>query len=176
VTRKKRPEKVDDMAGGRLQHELKKQKPFATPAEEAILNLLRTSDQVQLRFARVFGAHGLTSSQYNILRILRGEGKPLPSLEIAGRMVTMVPAITGLIDRLEAKGLVTRERSVEDRRVVFVAITAAALDLLARLDAPLADLHAGLVSHLSQAELQELIRLLEKARCPLVAGRETAAG
>jgi len=164
------------MAGGRLQHELKKKGPFATLADEAILNLLRTSDRVQLRFARVFGAHGLTASQYNVLRILRGEGKPLPSLEIASRMVTMVPAITGLIDRLEAKGLVRRERSVEDRRVVFVAINAAALDLLARLDAPLGALHAELVNHLSQAELQELIRLLEKVRCPLAADHETAAG
>jgi MarR family 2-MHQ and catechol resistance regulon transcriptional repressor len=164
----------DGMAGGHLQHELKKRNPFATLAEEAILNLLRTSDQVQHRFARVFVEHGLTPSQYNILRILRGEGKPLPSLEIAGRMVTMVPAITGLIDRLEAKGLVTRERSAEDRRVVFVAITDRALDLLARLDQPLADLHAQLVSPLSPAELQELVRLLEKTRCPIVANHEAA--
>src|SRR3954462_12071482 len=136
------------MANGHLQHELKKQRPFATPAEEALLNLFRTSDRVQLRFARVFGAHGLTASQYNILRILRGEGKPLPSLEIAGRMVTRVPAITGLIDRLEAKGLVPRERSADDRRVVFVAIQPAALDLLARLDDPLGDLHEEVVGHL----------------------------
>src|SRR3954454_22215374 len=156
------------MANGHLQYELKKQRPFATPAEEALLNLFRTSDRVQHRFARVFGAFGLTSSQYNILRILRGEGKPLPSLEIADRMVTMVPAITGLIDRLEAKGLVVRQRSVEDRRVVFVAITTDALELLARLDEPLNQLHAGLVGHLDQGELQELIRLLEKARGPLV--------
>jgi DNA-binding MarR family transcriptional regulator len=164
----------DDMAGWRLQLELKKRNPFATLAEEAALNLLRTSDQIQLRFGRVFAAHGLTPSQYNILRILRGEGKPLPSLEIAGRMVTMVPAITGLIDRLEAKGLVTRERSAQDRRIVLVAITERALELLAGLDEPLASLHTQLLSHLAPAELRELIRLLEKARCPLVANHETA--
>jgi DNA-binding MarR family transcriptional regulator len=164
------------MASGSLQHELKKRQPFATPTEEAILNLFRTSDQIQLRFARVFGAHGLTPSQYNVLRILRGEGKPLPCLEIAGRMVTMVPAITGLIDRLEAKGLVRRERSADDRRVVFVAINAKALDLLAELDEPLDNLHAQLLGHLKQGELQELIRLLEKARGPLVAGQKPVAG
>src|SRR3954462_9087580 len=164
------------MANGHLQHELKKQRPFATPAEEALLNLFRTSDRVQLRFARVFGAHGLTASQYNILRILRGEGKPLPSLEIAGRMVTMVPAITGLIDRLEAKGLVRRERSVEDRRVVFVAITADALALLDGLDAPLAEVREELVRHLSRDELVELSRLLEKLRCPLMASPGGADG
>jgi MarR family 2-MHQ and catechol resistance regulon transcriptional repressor len=164
------------MASGSLQHELKKRHPFATPTEEAILNLFRTSDQIQLRFARVFGAHGLTPSQYNVLRILRGEGKPLPCLEIAGRMVTRVPAITGLIDRLEAKGLVRRERSADDRRVVFVAINAKALDLLAELDEPLGNLHAQLLGHLKQGELQELIRLLEKARGPLVAGQKPVAG
>src|SRR4051794_10715474 len=113
------------MAGGRLQRELKKRNPFATLAEEAVLNLFRTNDQIQIRFSRLLEEHGLTSSQYNILRILRGEGKPLPSLEIAGRMITRVPAITGLIDRLEAKGLVTRQRSAEDRRIVFVALSAA---------------------------------------------------
>src|SRR4051794_8929579 len=135
------------MTNGRLQHELKKQKPFATPAEEALLNLFRTSDRVQIRFARVFGAHDLTASQYNILRILRGEGKPLPSLEIAGRMVTMVPAITGLIDRLEAKGLVRRERSVEDRRGGFVAVNARAPEVVEKIDSPPARPPAGRVPH-----------------------------
>jgi DNA-binding MarR family transcriptional regulator len=96
----------------------------------------------------------------------------LPSLEIAGRMITRVPAITGLIDRLEAKGLVTRTRSVEDRRVVFVASTAAALDLLAKLDEPLRQLHRQLVRHLSPAEQKELIRLLELVRCSVGAEAE----
>jgi DNA-binding MarR family transcriptional regulator len=165
-----------DMAGGHLQHELKKREPFSSTAEEAILNLIRTHDLIQLRFARLFAAHGLTSSQYNILRILRGEGRPLPSLEIAERMITRVPAITGLIDRLEAKGLVRRERSAEDRRVVFVAINPAGLDLLAKLDEPIGRVHEELVGHLAPAEQRELIRLLEKTRCPLVAGHGRDAG
>src|SRR5271167_806114 len=106
------------MANGRLRLELKKKRPFESPEEEALLNLWRTHDRFQIRFARFFREFGLTSPQYNILRILRGEGKPLPCLEIADRLITAVPAITGLVDRLEALGLVTRERSTEDRRVV----------------------------------------------------------
>ena len=111
------------MSGGHLQRELKKRNPFDLLEQEAILNLHRTNDQIQICFNRLFRRHGLTPSQYNILRILRGEGKPLPILEIATRMVAVVPGITGLIDRLERMELVTRERSAEDRRVVFVAIT-----------------------------------------------------
>ena len=155
------------MAGGKLQQELRKQRPFETPEQEAILNLVRTTDRFEIRFARLFREYGLTPSQYNVLRILRGEGGPLPCLEIAGRMIAEVPAITGLIDRLEGMGLVTRGRSCEDRRVVFVAITAKATELLARLDGPIDALHKSLIGHLSRDELSELIRLLEKARLPL---------
>src|ERR1700726_3210109 len=104
------------MTTPKLQHELKKKRPFESPEQEAALSVLRTSDQLQIRFARLFREHGLTPSQYNILRILRGEGKPLPILEIASRTITIVPGITGLIDRLEKVGLVKRERCSEDRR------------------------------------------------------------
>ncbi|MDB5351009.1 MAG: mgrA [Planctomycetota bacterium] len=149
---------------GKLQSELKKRMPFETPEQEALLNLVRTSDRIQFRFARLFREYGLTPSQYNVLRILRGEGSPLPCLEIADRMIAAVPGITGLIDRLEAMELVTRDRSTEDRRVVNVAITAKALELLGKLDGPVGDLHATLVGHLTHAELRELSRLLEKAR------------
>src|SRR5436853_5034362 len=123
----------------KLQHELKKKRPFASPEQEAALSVLRTSDQLQIRFARLLREYGLTPSQYNILRILRGEGKPLPILEIAERTVTVVPGITGLIDRLERAELVRRERSTEDRRVIYVCVTAKASDLLARLDGPVMD-------------------------------------
>ena len=152
------------MATPKLQHELKKRRPFESPEQEAALSVLRTGDQLQIRFARLLREHGLTPSQYNVLRILRGEGKPLACLEIAERLITAVPGITGLIDRLEAMGLVARDRSTEDRRVVYVSITPGALDLLARLDAPVRDLHVKLMGHLARPELQELIRLLEKSR------------
>jgi DNA-binding MarR family transcriptional regulator len=152
------------MAGVRLQHELKKKRPFDSPEQEAILSIARTADRFGICFARLFREFGLTPSQYNVLRILRGEGKPLPILEIADRMIAAVPGITGLIDRLEAMSLVARDRSTEDRRVVNVAITPKALDLLAKLDQPVGALHERLVGHLSQGELKDLIRLLEKAR------------
>src|SRR5262249_61393009 len=98
------------MKPSRLQREVKKKHPFAQLEQEASLNLARTSDQMQIRFARLFREHGLTPSQYNILRILRGEGAPLPILEIAQRMVTVVPGITGLIDRLEEAACGARRR------------------------------------------------------------------
>src|SRR6201990_3729827 len=104
------------MATAKLQHELKKKRPSESLGEEAVLNLVRTSDQLQIRFARLLREYGLTSpTQYNILRILRGEGKPLPILEIASRTITVVPGITGLIDRLEQAGLVHSPRCEEDR-------------------------------------------------------------
>ena len=147
-----------------LQREIKKKKPFDSPTQEAILNILRTADRFQNRFGRLFREHGLTASQYNVLRILRGEGKPLPCLEIADRMIQVVPAITGLIDRLEAHGLVVRERCAEDRRVIYIALTAEAEKILKEIDQPLQDMHEQLIGHLSHAELKELSRLLEKAR------------
>ena len=81
------------MSGSQLQRELKKREPFESPEVEAILNILRTGDQFQNRFGRLFREYGLTTSQYNVLRILRGEGRPLPSLEIADRMVQVVPVL-----------------------------------------------------------------------------------
>jgi len=154
----------EDMSNGQLQRELKKKRPFESPEQEAVLNILRTNDQFQNCFGRLFREFGLTSSQYNVLRILRGEGKPMPSLEIGERMVQVVPAMTGLIDRLEKQELVTRERCTEDRRVIYVEITRKALELLAEMDKPVMDLHQQLIGHLSRTELKELSRLLEKSR------------
>jgi DNA-binding MarR family transcriptional regulator len=155
------------MMTAKLQHELKKKRPFESPEQEAALSVLRTSDQLQIRFARLLREHGLTPSQYNVLRILRGEGKPLPILEIANRTIAVVPGITGLIDRLEQAGFVNRLRCEKDRRVIHVALTDRGTKTLAGLDEPLLALHRELLGHLSRAELTELIRLLEKVREPL---------
>ncbi len=152
------------MAEGRLQRELNRRNPFETPEQEAVLNLLRTGDLILNRFGRLFGEHNITDSQYNVLKILRDEGQPMPSLGIAGRMVQVVPAITGLIDRLEAKELVVRRRCVQDRRVVYVEITPLGTKLLAELDQPVLALHKQMVGKLSQPEVKQLSRLLEKAR------------
>jgi DNA-binding MarR family transcriptional regulator len=149
-----------------LQREIKKKTPFDVPEQEAVLNVLRTADQLQIHFARLFRRFGLTPQQYNILRILRGEGRPLPILEIAARMITVVPGITGLIDRLEAANLVERKRCDEDRRVVYVAIAPQALEALAQIDEPLVELHRALLGHLTREELATLSGLLEKARHP----------
>src|SRR5271157_1308174 len=145
------------MTTPKLQHELKKRRPFESLEQEAALSVIRTSDQLQIRFARLFREYGLTPSQYNILRILRGEGKPLPILEIAGRTVTVVPGITGLIDRLEQAGMVNRLRCERDRRVIYVALTDQGMATLAAMDQPVVDLHHKLLGHLSRAELKELI-------------------
>jgi DNA-binding MarR family transcriptional regulator len=155
-----------------LERELKKKRPFESLEQEAMLNIVRTNDQYQIRFARLFRQHELTPSQYNILRILRGEGAPLPVLEIAGRTVTVVPGITGLIDRLEKAGFVTRERCAKDRRVIYVALTERGRKTLAALDEPLQALHRRLIGHLSKAELKQLTALLEKARGSLSAERQ----
>lgn len=152
------------MAKGKLQEELKKRNPFDSIEQEVVLNLARTNDRIQHRFGQLFREHGLTPSQYNILRILRGEGQPLQSLEIARRTVTVVPGITGLIDRLERDGLVTRQRCDRDRRVVHVGVTPAGLKVLADLDGPVQALHRQVIGHLTPQELDELNRLLEKAR------------
>lgn len=148
----------------KLQHELKKKNPFDSLEQEANLNIIRTNDQFQNRFGRLFREFGLTSSQYNVLRILRGEGKPMPCQEIAERMVQVVPAMTGLIDRLEKQELVRRDRCNEDRRVIFIELTGKGTELLQQLDEPVIDLHRQLVGHLNRDELKELSRLLEKCR------------
>jgi DNA-binding MarR family transcriptional regulator len=151
----------------RLQRELKKKVAFACPEEELYLNILRTGDRMQIHFERLFREFGLTPAQYNILRILRGEGKPLPILEIASRTITAVPGITGLIDRLEKAAFVERKRCPDDRRVIYVALTATGLKTLAEIDLPIVDLHRRLLGHLSRSEMREGIRILEKCRAEL---------
>src|SRR5579864_4168871 len=125
----------------KLHQELKKKRQFESPGEEATLNIVRTSDRLQIRCARLLREHDLTPSQYNVLRILRGEGKPLPILEIASRTITVVPGITGLIDRLEQAGFVSRVRCEKDRRVIFVGLSDRGTKALKALDEPLDQLH-----------------------------------
>ncbi|HBS29457.1 MAG TPA: MarR family transcriptional regulator, partial [Phycisphaerales bacterium] len=148
----------------RLQHELGKRRPFDVPEQEAWLNLQRSAEFLSGDFDHLFKSHGLSTAQHNVLRILRGHGKPVPSLSIAGEMVARVPDITRLVDRLEGAGLVERRRCVEDRRVVFVSITRKGLELVGSLDRPVVQLHRAQLGHLSRKELAELNRLLEKAR------------
>lgn len=154
-----------------LREEIKKQKPFEHPEEETYLNLLRTATVLFADFERLFKQCGLSEPQYNVLRILRGAGGDgLPSTDIAGRMITRVPDVTRLVDRLEAAGLVERARTPEDRRVVLVRITDKGRNVLADLDRPLLGLHKRQLKHMTRDELKELSRLLVKARHPHDAG------
>ncbi len=147
-----------------LQKELKKRDPFASLEEEVVLNISRTADQLSIRAERMFRDYGLTPAQFSILRVLRSEGKALPILEIGNRTVRVVPGITGLIDRLEEAGLVCRQRCTRDRRVIYVAITENALELLARIDDPLADFCKRMMGGISGQEQAELVRILERIR------------
>ena len=150
-----------------LKDEIKKRKPFDDPAEEAYLNLLRTTTVLAAEFERLFKDAGLSEPQYNVLRILRGAGGDgLPCLEVGARMITRVPDVTRLVDRLEAAGLVERNRTSEDRRVVMVKITPKGLEAIAGLDRPLREIHKRQMGHMSRRELEELSRLLVKGRHP----------
>jgi MarR family transcriptional regulator, 2-MHQ and catechol-resistance regulon repressor len=150
---------------GGLQEELKQSRPFSTPQQEAILAILRTADVVKSRLNEVMDAEGVTFQQYNVLRILRGSHPdPLPTLEIGERLIERMPGITRLLDRLEDKGLVTRQRCTHDRRQVHCWITEAGLDVLRRLDGPVLDTDALILGELSDAEVDELIRVLERIR------------
>jgi len=133
--------------------------------EEALLNLARTHEFVQQRMAEFFKQFQLTATQYNILRILRGAGKDgISCSQAAERMVTADPDITRLLDRLEARTLIARERSREDRRVVVSRITGEGLDLLKTIDPPLAAFVKKLVGQAGHQNLDRLIGILESIR------------
>jgi DNA-binding MarR family transcriptional regulator len=130
-----------------------------------VVSLLRTADQLKRDLACVVEPHGLTLQQFNVLRILRGAGPGgLPTLDIAERMIEQAPGITRLLDRLEKKALVGRERCPQDRRQVLVAITRGGLRLLARLDGPVAEADDALLARLGSRRAITLIRLLEAVR------------
>jgi DNA-binding MarR family transcriptional regulator len=148
-----------------LQEEIGKKNPFESLEQETTLNLFRTADHLQQEFFRLFQENGLSAPQYNVLRILRGHGGDgVSCCVISAQMISRMPDITRLVDRLEESGWVERSRDREDRRVVRVKITAEGLALLNRLDRPVLDIHKSQLSHLSRAELSELNRLLVKAR------------
>ncbi len=153
------------MADSTLQREMKMKAAFDSPEQEAYLSLLRTHSLLSRRFNRLFQEHGISSPQYNILRILRGQkGQGLPSLEIASRMIACVPDITRLLDRLEKANYVKRERSTVDRRVVNVRLVEAGKKLLATLDKPIHDAELDTLGHMTKKELTEMIRIMAKAR------------
>lgn len=133
--------------------------------QQAFGAVFRTADALRRALAQVLEPQGLTGQQYNVLRILRGARQdPLPTMEIAARMMEQTPGITRLLDRLEAKGLVGRQQSAGDRRQVLCSITAHGLQILATLDEPVDRLDEALLGVLSGSELRELVGYLERIR------------
>jgi MarR family transcriptional regulator, organic hydroperoxide resistance regulator len=145
--------------------ELKQVRPFHSKRQEALLALLRTAATVKRPGARALGDTGISLAQFNVLRILRGAMPAgLPTLGIRERMVEEAAGITRLIDKLEESGLVRRDRSSPDRRQVFCHITDAGLALLARLDEPMATADDQAMAGLDDAQLDQLLELLELVR------------
>ncbi|MEM8734727.1 MAG: MarR family transcriptional regulator [Planctomycetota bacterium] len=147
-----------------LQNELKKRGPFDSVEQEAMLALMRTTDLLENRIARLFREYGLTLTQYNVLRILRGEGKPMPCLEVAERMIQVAPAITRVVDQLLKLKLITKTQSSTDRRIFEIELTTAAAKLLKKMDQPVLDLHASLLSSTKKSDLRMMISTLEVIR------------
>ena len=150
---------------GKLAGELRQSKGFDSLEQEALLNLARTHEFIQQRISEFFKPFQLTATQYNILRILRGAGEHGISCSKASeRMVTADPDITRLLDRLESRGLIARERSQEDRRVVMSRITTAGLELLKAIDKPLMEFGKRVMGHVGRERLEQLIDTLESIR------------
>jgi DNA-binding MarR family transcriptional regulator len=149
----------------RLQQEIKQTRPFRSLGQEAMVGLLRTADVVRRRAGRALAGADLTLQQYNVLRVLRGAGPSgLPTLEITERLIEQAPGITRLLDRLEAKRLVLRERTPRDRRQVTCRISETGLRLLARLDPGVNAADDTMLRPLSVPQQRQLIRLLERVR------------
>lgn len=148
-----------------IREEIRQTRPFPTRSDEAAVSLMRTADLLRRSISAVLDPRDITLQQYNVLRILRGAGeRGLPTLEIAVRMIEQTPGITRLVDRLEAKQLVARERCATDRRQVFCRITTEGLALLERLDEPVGGADHAALASLSDHELAQLLELLEKTR------------
>jgi DNA-binding MarR family transcriptional regulator len=141
-----------------------KPKPGTSPEEVANLEMMRTMETLSHQFAQVMKTEDLTSPQYNVLRILRGAPEGLPCGEIGNRMVTRDSDITRLLDRLEKRSLVSRQRETKDRRTVWTQITPKGLELLARLDEPMLTTHIKLLGHLGTKRLKLLADLLRLVR------------
>jgi DNA-binding MarR family transcriptional regulator len=148
-----------------VKDEIRQTRPFATPADEGVVALLRTADTVRRTLSQVVSPHGITLQQYNVLRILRGAGpEGLPTLDVADRMIESTPGITRLLERLERKGLVRRRRPPADHRRVLCVATGRALRTLGDLDRPVSEAAVRILGPLGLARTRLLIELLDDAR------------
>jgi DNA-binding MarR family transcriptional regulator len=141
---------------------------FDSLEQEVFLNLWRTYDRLRMLEDELFAQFDLTPQQYNVLRLLRAEHpQALPTLTLANRLVSRAPDITRILDKLELRGLIGRDRLPENRRVVLVRLTESGMELLDHLITPLKECHLRQLGHLSPEQLVQLRDLLRQARCPL---------
>ena len=148
-----------------LRDEIKQKKPFESLEQEAQLNVIRTSSLLLDEIEQLLRPYGITATQYNVLRILRGsEPGGLCRNELRDRMLTRMPDVTRLLDRMEEVGFVARAREDEDRRMVRTRITPTGLKLLADLDNVAVREHKRRFQALSESQLQTLIDLLTIVR------------
>lgn len=150
---------------GQVYQEIRQRRPFPSIAQEAVVALLRTTDLVRRHAIALIEPHGLTLQQYNVLRILRGASTDgLPTLEIADRMIEQTPGITRLLDRLEAKELVRRQRCLKDRRQHLCWITPKGLAILQKLDAPAVRQAEESMKGLRRKDREAFVQLLDAVR------------
>ncbi len=150
---------------GRLRQEIKQKKRFRSAEEEAFLNLQRTADVLARGMEETLKPTGLSHTQYNVLRILRGAGSSgLACGEIGERMLTRDPDVTRLLDRLESRRLITRSREKGDRRVITTRITKEGTSVLQQLERPIEEALKRQLGHLAKEQLRLLTELLELAR------------
>lgn len=149
----------------RLQDELKQSRPFASIEQEATLNVVRTGAMLTDMFEQVLKPYGLSAAQYNVLRILRGaEPDGLCRNEIRDRMITRMPDMTRLLDRMEDAGLVTRTRQTTDRRLVRTELTERARGLLDEIEPRMLEEHRNRLGRMSREDLRRIIELLTAVR------------
>ncbi len=147
-----------------IQDEIKQTRPFRSRSQEAFIALLRTANVLSREVETLCQTEGITHQQYNVLRILRGAKAPLPTMEIAERLIEQTPGITRHVNNLESQGFIKREQWPGDRRQVLCQITPAGLRLLERLEAPMNTLDDSFAARLSPAQLDSLIETLDLLR------------
>ena len=152
------------MSPASILEEIKQTRPFRTKSQEATVALLRTAHLLRRRVEAVVAAEGLTNQQYNVLRILRGAGAPLPTMEISDRMIETACGITRLLATLEEKTLIRREQWAGDRRQVLCQITPAGLRLLDRLEPTMNEFDDATARSLSAPQVDALIEALAVIR------------
>ena len=154
-----------EVMSARLRDEIKQTRPFGSLEQEAYLSLGRTWSLLEHVVAEALKPHGITPTQYNVLRILRGAGdEGLCRSEVMERMIARVPDATRLLDRMEAAGLIVRERSSEDRRFVTTRVSEEGARLLADLDDLIQELHREQFAPVNRRRLRDLIEVLGTIR------------